>query len=243
MTQSPLGVSLTLSAFCPTAASLLFDDGPFASTTIDDSARRYEGMDARDVMPPLLREDMLMDWDAVERWEQLAVSTLSDHRDEPDTALDIIETASAEVCATWTPREGSLSGTLTERFARVSEHRARSSRRRGAGEPQSGLGCDLLAAPQKTRPTLAPAIARFLAGHAFACWPMYDGRGIAGAVGHLREVRATLDEESARLAGEAGRALDPDLLKEAFRQADLRLRHTVSGIPARQVSTDHSLDA
>ena len=56
---------------------------------------------------------------------------------------------------------------------------------------------------------------------------MYDGRGIGGAIAHLRVVIATLNEESARLAAEANRALDADLLKQAFRQADLRLRHAV----------------
>ena len=228
MAQSPLGTSLTLSAFCPTAASLLFDDAPFSIADIEERSTRYDGMDAREVLPPLLRADMLMDWDAVTRWEDLAIGALSDHRDDADTAIDIIETASRDVCANWAPGDGSLSVALAEGFARVREHRACSSRRRGAGEPKSGLACDLLTAPRKTRPTLAPARARYLAGHAFACWAMYDGRGIAGALEHLRTVRATLNEESARLAAEAGRALDAVLLKEAFRQSDVRLRHTVS---------------
>jgi hypothetical protein len=93
-TLSPLGTSVTLSAFCPTAAALLFDDAAFEIVTIDD-ARRYEGLDATNVMPPLLRDGMLMDWDAVATWEELAVATLSTHRHDVDRAMGIIGTASA----------------------------------------------------------------------------------------------------------------------------------------------------
>src|SRR5688500_10741486 len=103
VTQSPLGTSLTLSAFCPTAASLLFDDAPFSITEIEERSTRYDGMDAREVLPPLLRADMLMDWDAVTRWENLAIGALSAHRDDVDTAIEIIETASRDVCASWSP--------------------------------------------------------------------------------------------------------------------------------------------
>lgn len=186
-TLSPLGVSVTLSAFCPTAASLLLDDGPFAIEAVEDT-RTYEGLDARAVMPPLLRPGMLMNWDAVARWEELAVATLSDHRDDVDRALAIIERASTEVCETWTPEDGRLSDALERAFA-------------GAGVSGAEI------------PASAPQ-ARFMASHAFACWPMYDGRGIRGALEWLVQARTALDEErrSHSLAG-------------AFRQADLRLRH------------------
>jgi hypothetical protein len=61
------------------------------------------------------------------------------------------------------------------------------------------------------------AMARYFAAHAFACWPMYDGRGIRGALDWLVKARTALDEE---------RRSCPDL-KEAFRRADLALRHRV----------------
>lgn len=237
MTQSPLGTSLTLSAFCPTAASLLFDDAPFSITQIEERSTRYDGMDAREVLPPLLRPGMLMDWDAVTRWEELAIGALSDHRDDVDTALQIIETASRDVCASWSPTDGSLSVALETAFMRsresgVSSATALKDRRRDRSMARPHpAGADDMSDSKSDRdsvgPMLAPALARYLAGHALACWAMYDGRGIAGAVEHLRAVRATLNEESARLAAEAGRALDAVLLKEAFRQADVRLRHTV----------------
>ncbi|MEX2273280.1 MAG: hypothetical protein WD690_17545, partial [Vicinamibacterales bacterium] len=143
VTHSPLGISLTLSAFCPTAASLLFDAGPFGMTTIDDT-REYEGLDARHMLPPLLRASMLMDWDAVARWEELAVATLSDDREDVDTALAIIEQASTEVCDTWTPADGALSEALCGAFrARASDMSAATPlkdrrRDRSLARPQSG---------------------------------------------------------------------------------------------------------
>jgi hypothetical protein len=205
--ESPLGVSLTLSAFCPTAAGLLFEQGSFGVTTVN-VGRHYEGLDARDVMPPLLRANMLMDWEGVARWEELAVGILSDLRDDVERAVAIIEHASAETCERWTPAAGAIAGSLSDAFARA--------RRRQSG-----------ARPTASRQVASEPFARFLASHAFACWPMYAGQGIAGAIDHLQTVRATLHEESARLASDARRALDAVLLKEAFRQTDLRLRHAV----------------
>lgn len=192
-TLSPLGASVTLSSFCPTAASLLFDDGPFEIVQIPD-VRSYEGLDARDVMPPLLRPGMLMDWESVARWEALAVATLSEHRHAVDRAIAIITRASEQVCATWTPGHGSLAGALDRAFAAEAE----------PAEPVNPG-------------TKEPAVSRFLAAHAFACWPMYDGRGIRGALDWLLKVRTALAEERRSTAD----------LKAAIRQTDLTLRHSV----------------
>ena len=218
-TLSPLGTSVTLSAFCPTAASLLFDDAPFAIETRTD-ARSYEGLDARGVMPPLLRDGMLMDWESVARWEALTVATLSEHRHDVECALTIIEEASLAVCKTWTPVEGPLSEALEGAY------RARASGM-SAATALKELRRDRRSSPGSTRPAGAEDMpdarpsdasqARFFASHAFACWPMYDGRGIRGAIDWLVKARTALDEE---------RRSCPDL-KEAFRRADLALRHRI----------------
>ena len=224
VTESPLGTSVTLSAFCPTAASLLFEEGPFHIATMED-ARPLEGLDARDVLPPLLRPGMLMGWDAVATWEQLAVGTLSDYRDEVDRALAVIETASERVCATWTPEAGSLSAALLRAFQRVRESGVSSAaplkdrrRDRSLARPHPGDAGDM---PDSIS-TRSGALARYFAAHAFACWPMYDGKGIRGALDWLRTVRATLENECRSRPGD---------LREAFRRSDLRLRHTVTSRP------------
>ena len=213
-TLSPLGVSVTLSAFCPTAASLLFDDGPFEIVTVP-TARAFEGLDARNVMPPLLRDGMLMDWDAVARWEELAVETLSTHRHDVERAIEIIEHASATVCETWTPSTGPLADTLTRGFgdAGMSGVTPLKDRRRDRSVARPGGTTDIPASPASASAT----IARYLAAHAFACWEMYNGRGIRGALAHLGTVRETLDRHERDLP-----------LLEAMRQGDLELRHRLS---------------
>ena len=71
----PRGTSVTLSHYCPTAARLLEDDG---AVTIDlDPAAfppdgEYVGLERVTALPPLLRPDMLMDWDSWWECERLA---------------------------------------------------------------------------------------------------------------------------------------------------------------------------
>jgi len=196
-TLSPAGTSVTLSAFCPTAASLLFGTEPFTIVDAPDT-RALDGLDARGVLPPLLRDGMLMDWEAVARWEQLAVETLSAHRDDADRALALIDAASTPVIGTWTPADGTLSDALAAAFSRVTA---------------SGGDGDM----PGSRDRRNAARARYFASHAFACWPMYNGQGIRGALDWLLKARTALDAE---------RRSCPDL-KEAVRRADLALRHRV----------------
>jgi hypothetical protein len=68
-------------------------------------------------------------------------------------------------------------------------------------------------------------VRRFLVAHAFASWCAYQGRGVRTLVRSLDAALAVLAVEAARLARETGRALDADLLVEAFGVADLHLRH------------------
>src|SRR6185436_6391704 len=77
--RDPRGVFVTLSHYCPTAARLLLRDQDLAivdapaSITLDGEV---EGLDATGVLPPLLRQGMLMSLDAYDTWEREAVATL-----------------------------------------------------------------------------------------------------------------------------------------------------------------------
>ena len=217
-TLSPLGTSVTLSAFCPTAASLLYGVEPFEILQLPDT-RVFEGLDARDVMPPLLRPGMLMDWESVARWEELTVATLSEHRDDVERAIEIIEQASAHVIAEWTPAAGNLATALSVAFKRARESGVSLAtplkdrrRDRSLARPHPGGAGDMPDSSARDS-----AMARYLASHVFACWPMYNGEGIRGALEWLLKARTALDEER-RSASD---------LTSAFRQADLRLRHAV----------------
>ena len=121
VTLTPLGVSITLSHFCPTATAMLFPpssrgtpvclvprDLPCASSTNPPAfppSWPYEGLDARDALPPLLRPGVLMDWPSLERWERFAVAVLGDEGRSPEAALDLLTTV-AEEARRWTPEHG-----------------------------------------------------------------------------------------------------------------------------------------
>ena len=154
VTLTPLGVSVTLSHYCPTAAGLLFvipsvdqrfagrleqrnvlsggqilgilgmflsrssvtpgdeeSAGPPASLRIVEDPPAFpaecpwEGLDARDALPPLLRPGVLMDWPSLERWERFAVAVLAAENRSPEAALEILATA-AEDARRWTPAAG-----------------------------------------------------------------------------------------------------------------------------------------
>ena len=78
----------------------------------------YEGLDARDALPPLLRPGVLMDWPGLERWERFAVAVLGDEGRSPDAALDLLTTV-AEEARRWTPDGGPFGEYLREVLERA----------------------------------------------------------------------------------------------------------------------------
>jgi Fe-S-cluster containining protein len=259
-TLTPLGVSITLSHFCPTAAAMLFAPAvPDAADRPDPDGLRivldppgfppswpYEGLDARDALPPLLRPGVLMGWPSLERWERFAVSVLADAGRAPEVSLDLLAGAAEEARA-WTPDEGPFE----ELFARVleaalarggqGERLPRDPARRGSRGWSLVAGCvphrallppapegldgidDRAVAPAWS--TLGRPIRRWLAAKAFASWTLLQGGGLRTTVAGLRLALAVLRAEAARGCAESRRVLDGDILKEAVRRADLLLVH------------------
>ena len=259
-TLTPLGVSVTLSHYCPTAAALLFapviprdirlpgPEGSAVDIVADPPSfppsRSYEGLDARDALPPLLRPGVLMDWPSLERWEHFAVSVLADEGRSPEAALDVLA-ATAEEARRWTPDDGPLEGYL----ARVLSSRGTSvglvprdpqSRDSGTAwplvadcvphrallpRPPDGLdeADDRWVAPSWS--ALGQPIRRWLAAKAFASWLALQGEGLRTTVASLRVALGVLRAEAVRGCAGTRRELDADLLKEAIRRADLLLVH------------------
>jgi hypothetical protein len=131
----PRGVSVTLSHYCPTAASLLADGNGDAIALAHRSAQRedgqreggndaashsivvnsarfpahgeYIGLDARTALPPLLRPGMLLDWNSWWEIERLGVETLLTGGGSPEEAVGIIRGAAHKLLA-WRPEDGQL---------------------------------------------------------------------------------------------------------------------------------------
>jgi hypothetical protein len=237
-TLSPLGVSVTLSHYCPTAAGLLFEasgalrivEGPPAFP----AAWPFDGLDARGALPPLLRPGVLASWAALETWEEHAVATLADESVAPDEAVSRLG-AAAESARAWAPDRGTFDAFLEEALSA-----------RAVSEPVRPIVLDAIAAwdlvastvppgsPRPSRPPLAascPAlpvdahapVRRWLAARAFASWLPLQGPGLRTAALGLAVALATLRAELARGGRDA--AADAPSLVEAIRRADLLLLH------------------
>ena len=256
-TTDDSGTYVTLSHFCPTAAAMLFrHDTELAVVEAPasfHSVLEYEGLDARGVLPPLLRPGMLMDLEAHHAWERHAVHVFASDAHTPESALDQLA-ADARAIAAWQPAEGSLGkrvATLgvesqwSSRPMTIDEYGAASQPRR-----QSAQLHELVRAcvPARLRPEPAPVdldrtdlefvepgwrafatpIKRYLAAKVFASRVAWQGRGVPTTVTALETARAVLRVEAGRQCARSRRVLDRGLLIEAIRRADLLLVHQAS---------------
>jgi Fe-S-cluster containining protein len=269
VTLTPRGVSITLSHYCPTAAALPFVTpkdprraGPEGtSLSILENppgfppSWPYEGLDARDALPPLLRPGVLMDWPSLERWEEFAVSVLGEETRTPETALDVLAGA-AEEARRWTPPDGEFGEHFSKVLKRTSSEGeeedvpafvealrdgTRDSRNAARWAFRELTACvprrELLPPPpdgldDTDRRLVAPGwtslarpVRHWLAAKAFASWLALQGQGLRTTVLGLRVALGVLRGEAARVCDEAGRPLDVDLLAQAVRRADLLLVH------------------
>jgi hypothetical protein len=233
------GTFVTLSHFCPTAAGLLFEDGPLAIVAAPDTlslAGSVEGLDARNVLPPLLRPGMLMDLEAYGVWERCCISILEAGK-SAGAALASIASATRAVQA-WSPGRGSLAGVVENAFRQTPRPETISDVAADAGRHQLALASvpervavpEAIAAPALPHQDLASGlesfdvvIRRYLASKLFASWWPYLGLDLAGVVGAIEVHAAVLRGRlSRRLTGE------PDgrrALLEAIRDTDLLMVH------------------
>jgi hypothetical protein len=242
---------ISLSHFCPTAAELLqspqpadFDivDAP-GTLTLDGHA---EGLDARDVLPPLVRPGMLADLDGYAAWERRAIAVLSRADLTAAQALDVIGAATALVQG-WRPGGVSLREAVARAFDVAS-----------AAKPDEDLDAPGRAAaaavPRRVRTALAsvpeglvpPApgetfdadwrssarwwpevdgmLRAYLAARLFGNWVAYFGQGLHDIVEYLQVALAVVKNEAAKEA--AQRPSSPwQTVTAAIRNADLLLVH------------------
>lgn len=202
------GTFITLSHFCPTAASLLQTDAPLTIVVAPNSLSLngdVEGLDATGVLPPLLRPGMLMDAAGYTAWEEAAIGVLDDRRHSARGALAIIAAATREI-RQWEPG----GDTLEARVREVFEH----ERRR----------VNSFAAP--SLPPQEHAIKAFLAAHLFASWHGYQDGGLDAIVHGVDAALATLTRELSRSS-----------FVPAVRVADFHLRHSRADVGPGSLSS------
>lgn len=250
-TRTPLGVSVTLSHYCPSAAGLLFSGAPLAvveAPAAFPDCWPFEGLDAHQALPPLLRPGVLMSWPAHERWETHAVATFAELA--PEAAVRRLA-SQAEAARSWTPAEGDFDGFFSACHRQDGLALAPEEPDAGwsglEGRPGPAGAWEVVAStvpdghsrPEPPPPLDAPGVAlvepgwcrlaapvsAWLASKAFASWLALQGQGLRTTVLGLRVALGVLRAEAARGCCERGRALEPGLLGEAFRRADLLLLH------------------
>ena len=242
------GVSISLSHYCPTAAALLFESPQFVTVAAPPSlalAGDVEGLDARDVLPPLLTPGMLTDSGGYDAWEQRAIAVLARDGD-PGTALHAIAQTTMEL-QSWRPGCGSLAAEVHRQFDRAPS--SANGRRRADedadvarvaavlsavpnGLSTPGLYPDFVAGWQRLRwpPEVERAIRAYLAARLFGNWIAYYGRGLHTVVEYLRAAYAVVRMEAVRQqamtsAAAASAATPWQIATEAIRSADLLLVH------------------
>ena len=170
------GTFLSLSHFCPTAAGLLFADGPPAAIVEAPGSLLdvgpLDGLDAREAWPPPLRRGVLMDLRSYDAWERLGVELLTREGIAPDVALAALDRVSARI-ATWTAGAGPLADRVDDAFA-------------AAAPPAAALDRDDV------------AVKRWLAARLFACWLASQKDGLAAIVAYLHACFRLFAEERAR---------------------------------------------
>jgi len=196
------GTSVTLSHFCPTAAALLFAAPRFA---IVDAPRplaldgSLEGLDATDVLPPLLSPGVLTDWDGYSAWEAEAIALFDIDDLEPERAVQVL-TRATELASAWRPGSDSLACAVHRAFARSRPDALGNGGRWGA---------------------FGRIVNAFLAAHAFASWAAYKPDGLRAIPRAVAAALAILTREL------DGQMLTRETLTNAIRASDLQLRHAI----------------
>jgi Fe-S-cluster containining protein len=199
--NDPRGTSVTLSHFCPTAANLLFTGTPLSIVEAPPSlglGGNLEGLDATDVMPPLLSEDVLMDWEGYTAWEEAAVELFNVDGSGPEQAVDRLAVLTERV-RSWKPGRTSLASAIRRELGVVKQD----------GEwRESEWG------------EFARPINAFLAAHAFASWSPYGPVGLASIPVEVDAAFKTLAKKL-----EDRQPVSRSSLMETIRATDLELRH------------------
>jgi hypothetical protein len=252
------GTFITLSHFCPTAAGLLLDAGSLevveapASLALNGAV---EGLDARAVLPPLLRPGLLMDLDGYGEWERQALRVLDSERWSADSALGQIE-AATWMLADWSPGGESLRDAVAAAFCapptlltptgdKVTRYRiAASAVPAGLRAPQPPRAVSPTHVASTSHPSFDHVARAYLASHLFGNWIAYYSAGLRTVVEYLRVCLSVLTIEVARQRKASPDPPREQQVLEAIRQADLLMVHLVdSRSLARSIEHDQQFRA
>ncbi|MBI4887047.1 MAG: hypothetical protein HY824_08135 [Acidobacteria bacterium] len=242
------GTFITLTHYCPTAASMLFrDDVPLAIVERPPAfpPGDYGGLAIiGDDWPPLLHPRMLMDFDGYTAWERHMVARCAAANISPESVVATLA-RDARLLRRHDPAHGAIARAVSD-LPRAFVRRPPPVDLRASlelfGEVVRAVPDDMTPdadeerLPEAYLRWVAPGwdrwrqpLTRYVAAKAFASWTAYQGRGVQTIVRGLDAALAVVRVEAARQCRDAGGALDAALLREAFRSADFLLNHLAAG--------------
>ena len=251
--QDPRGTLISLSHFCPTAAALLRESPPATAFDIVEAphslalAGHAEGLDARDVLPPLLRPGMLADYDGYDAWERRAIGVLARDDLTVGRALDIICMATRAVQA-WRPGPVSLREMVDREFDVASARKPDKDLDGHAQDVTDELDVARVRLAVGAVPAGLPrppvlegfagggdgwrmpgefdgVVRAYLAARLFGNWVAYHGQGLHAIVEYLQVALAVVKMEAVRQHARAAPSSPWQTVNEAIRNADLLLVH------------------
>lgn len=242
------GTFITLSHFCPTAASMLFRDDVPVAIVADPPAfppGDYEGLVVKpDDWPPLLNPRVLMDLQGYAAWERHMVMRCASLAPVPETIVATLG-RDAALLRRWKPGAAALAAAvaaLPRDLVPAMPHASLADSLEFHAAAMRAVPDDLKPPPDEQRlpeafvqyvapawPAFSAPLNRYLAAKAFATWTAYQGRGVATIVRGLECALALVRVECARQCRDTARMLDDVLLLEAFRWADFTLNHLAAG--------------
>jgi hypothetical protein len=242
------GTFISLSHYCPTAASMLFrDEVPLAIVEAPPAfpPAEYEGLVVTpDAWPPLLRPKMLMDIDGYDAWERHMVGRCANPVLSPEAVVATLE-RDARVARGFRPNGRSLTAVVRalprdtveapshvtlEASLDLHEEVLRAvPEEYQPGLSNEGLGSVFVRDVTAEWARWHAPLKRYLAAKAFASWTAYQGQGLLTIVRGLEAALALVRVEAARQCRDTGGSLDASRLREAFRQADYTLNHLAAG--------------
>ena len=221
------GTRVSLSHYCPTAASLLVSNCGLRVMTAPPGLvveEPVEGLDARSALPPLIHPGMLADIDGYCAWEAGCVAALERHGDAT-RALSVIGLAT-ERLRRWTPAAGSLVDAVARAFVTAEQTPGRPVPYASAG--RQIVGTLATSAPRVAEKPCEPltaaeerTISNYLAARVFGNWLCYQGRGLRTIVAWLH---ACHDVVRAFAGSQPIATLD---IVSAIRSADFLMMHTI----------------
>jgi hypothetical protein len=237
------GDLLTLSHFCPTAASLLLEDVAVAVVEAHPPLALHEpieGLDARGALPPLVRPGMLADMDGYDAWEWAVIGTFIGAPDAA-SAFAHIEAATNRIRG-WTPAAGPMrpavadafecavysagSLLLSDAFALVAELTGPHP----LMEVPPDFAARWLQIAQGMSAKRHRSIGRYLAASTFGNWIAYRGQGLRSIVAWLQACYDVLRVQMTRVLPAGLGEVDERAHLEAIRMTDYIMVHTVDSL-------------